>query len=180
MSDDPLDFERVVALLRGRPIADPAARRRILEAVRNDAPRVKSITRWLLAPRQVLLAPVEAILLTGVVAVSAAVIGSTLGRTTGHAEEEGATRLVHFVLVESGARSVSLVGDFNDWDARATPLHSEAAGVWTIAIPLRPGRYTYSFVVDGTRWVSDPARFEQPIDDFGRPSSVVVVAEGAT
>jgi hypothetical protein len=85
---------------------------------------------------------------------------------------------VQFVLVAPGAQHVALVGDFNDWDVRATPLASTpAGGVWTIEVPLAPGRHRYAFVVDGARWLADPAAPRATGDDFGTPSSVVTVTE---
>lgn len=74
----------------------------------------------------------------------------------------------------SGAASVSLVGDFNDWDAQATPLQRDA-GAWTVTLPITPGRHVYAFVVDGERWVADPRAPRAPDADFGRPGSVVIV-----
>jgi 1,4-alpha-glucan branching enzyme len=55
-----------------------------------------------------------------------------------------------------------------------------AAGVWTIEMPLAPGRHRYAFVVDGGQWLPDPAAPRAAGDDFGTPSSVVtVVGQGA-
>jgi hypothetical protein len=86
-----------------------------------------------------------------------------------------APRLTQFVLVAPAAASVALVGDFNDWSASATPLErTERDGVWWVTVPLEPGRYRYSFVVDGTTWRSDP---DAPAvdDEFGRANSVVTI-----
>jgi hypothetical protein len=87
--------------------------------------------------------------------------------------------VTQFVLVAPDARQVSLVGDFNDWDRGATPLvhvaQGERGGVWTVELPLRPGRYSYAFLVDGHRWTADPNNPRAVGDDFGRPSSVVTV-----
>jgi 1,4-alpha-glucan branching enzyme len=80
-------------------------------------------------------------------------------------------------LVAPAASRVSVVGDFNDWDAGATPLARMAGGgVWTVEVPLSAGRHVYTFVVDGKRWVSDPSAPADNDDDFGRPNSVVTVA----
>jgi hypothetical protein len=84
---------------------------------------------------------------------------------------------VQFVLVAPSAKSVALVGDFNDWSATATPLVPvRAGGMWTITVPLQPGRYTYNFVVDGSRVLLDPAAPAAPTDDFGTAASIVTVA----
>lgn len=87
-------------------------------------------------------------------------------------------QVIQFVLVAPGAQTVALVGDFNDWQAGATPLRAAAAGrVWSVEVPLAAGRHRYAFVVDDDRWVPDPSAPRAPGDDFGTPSSVVTVAE---
>jgi len=83
---------------------------------------------------------------------------------------------VEFLLMAPRAASVMLVGDFNDWTASATPLHTAAAGgLWAVTVPLPPGRYRYAFVVDGTRWQPDPSAPPAPDDEFGSPASVVTI-----
>ncbi|MBL0938823.1 MAG: isoamylase early set domain-containing protein [Gemmatimonadaceae bacterium] len=72
------------------------------------------------------------------------------------------------------ASSVSIVGDFNDWDVTTTPLVLER-GVWTITVPLSPGRHMYSFVVNGETWMADPRAAQATDADFGRPGSVIIV-----
>jgi len=42
-------------------------------------------------------------------------------------------------------------------------------------VPLAPGRYRYAFLVDGSRWLADPAAPRARDDEFGTPSSVVTV-----
>ena len=84
--------------------------------------------------------------------------------------------VTRFMLVAPDARNVSLVGDFNDWEHGRNPLQRQN-GVWTVTVPLRPGRYNYAFLVDGERWTTDPAAPRDVGDDFGRPSSVITVRE---
>jgi hypothetical protein len=69
---------------------------------------------------------------------------------------------------------VSLVGDFNDWDITALPMTLER-GVWTVTVPLSPGRHVYAFVANGERWIADPRAPRAPDADFGRPGSVILV-----
>lgn len=86
--------------------------------------------------------------------------------------------MVRFVLADAGAHTVSLVGDFNEWEKRANPLAPDKPGVWSTQVALTPGRHEYAFVVDGKRWVADPSA-EHVKDEFDTPSSVVTVgAEG--
>jgi len=74
---------------------------------------------------------------------------------------------------------VALVGDFNDWNAAATPMaRTPTGGTWSVALPLKPGRHVYAFVVDGVngvQWVTDPGAPLAPADGFGTPNSVVLV-----
>jgi hypothetical protein len=84
--------------------------------------------------------------------------------------------VVQFVLFAPVAKSVALVGDFNDWDPAATPLlTAQPGGAWSVAIPLAPGRHRYAFVVDGTQWLADPGAPPSRDDDFGSPNSIVTV-----
>ena len=82
---------------------------------------------------------------------------------------------VQFILADPSARSVSLIGDFNDWASGATPMVFDSAhGAWTVTIPLLPGRHQYQFLVDGTRHVTDPTA-PMASGDFGSPNSVITV-----
>lgn len=80
-----------------------------------------------------------------------------------------------FVLDSPSARSVSLVGDFNDWKAGATPLTRLATGLWTVTTPLAPGRHVYAFMIDGTLVMADPRAPKAGDADYGREGSVVMV-----
>jgi len=91
----------------------------------------------------------------------------------------GDSQMIHFALVAPRASQVAVVGDFNGWDTRATPMRKLASGAtWTAAIPVREGRYAYAFVIDGRTWMPDPAAPLAPGDGFGHESSVLVVPAG--
>lgn len=173
--------------------------------VRPVAPRGNPFTRgarWLARPRSVRVSPLGALMAAGL--TFAAVFG--LRRDAGRSPRELAATgeypvatgvtgefpaippsppaarardtvfVTRFMLVAPGAKDVSLVGDFNDWDHSATPLVKVAHdGVWTVELPLTAGRYSYAFLVDGHRWTADPGAPRAVGDDFGRPSSVVTV-----
>jgi len=91
-----------------------------------------------------------------------------------------ASSTVRFVLVAPYASRVSLVGDFNRWNPRAMPMRRSSDGrTWTVDVPLTPGRHLYSFLVDGDL-APDPAAPRAGDDDFGVPSSVILVSGGRT
>jgi hypothetical protein len=136
------------------------------------------LLRWLTAPRPVRLSPLRMAGALASVALAALLAGRAL--PDGRAEPEPPAAAVEpssvrFVFLAEGARSVSVVGDFNDWDPGATPLRPAGRGVWIATVPLSEGRYVYSFVVDGTEWMRDPVAPAAPEDDFGRPNSVLLV-----
>ena len=90
--------------------------------------------------------------------------------------ESDSARVVQFVFVAPSAQSVSLVGDFNNWEMGATPLSAgPAQSVWTVRVRLPNGRHRYAFVVDDSTWARDPSAPPAAGDDFGVPSSVVTV-----
>jgi hypothetical protein len=88
---------------------------------------------------------------------------------------ESAPVPTQFVLDRADARSVSLVGDFNDWQGGALPLTRLESGLWTVSVPLAPGRHVYAFLVDGTLVVADPRAPKAGDADYGREGSVVMV-----
>ena len=55
-----------------------------------------------------------------------------------------------------GAKSVRIVGDFNDWDDNATPMKSLKNGAFTATLALEPDQeYQFKYLIDGTTWEND-------------------------
>ena len=63
------------------------------------------------------------------------------------------------------AREAFLVGEFNDWNAKATPMQRSGDGNWHVELMLAPGFYHYKFAVDSI-WRCSP---DQPHDHCDRP-----------
>ena len=82
--------------------------------------------------------------------------------------------VVRFSLDLPDITQAAVVGDFNDWDPRATQLQRQN-GAWVATLTLRPGRYRYTFMIDGQRWLADPSRPKAVDDDFGTPTSILTV-----
>jgi hypothetical protein len=164
-------LERVAARLRQPvPLSDRVEREvlaRIRAKGRNGGTAVS-----LPPTRRPLLALAVA---AGIAAIFA--LGVLVGRRTGGQSGASELRSVEFVLRTAADSTVTLVGDFNDWDPRATPLRPAADSIWSVVVPLRPGRYRYTFVVDGTQWRRDPSAPRALEDDFGTPTSVITVAQ---
>ncbi|MEK6767419.1 MAG: isoamylase early set domain-containing protein [Gemmatimonadota bacterium] len=178
--DDDL-IHRIAAELKQAVTLDAGFDTRVMAEVYTSSSRPAWIRAWDWArePRSFALSPLSGLALAagiaglvtiGVVASSPRDASPVAGR-----QAEDQAQVVQFVLRAPEARAVSLSGDFNGWDARQTPLVRGGAGLWSVALPLSPGRYTYTFVVDGTMFVADPAAPRATGDDFGAPSSVVTV-----
>lgn len=146
------------------------------------APRTpRTILQWLRRPA-IHLSPLGGLAAAAIIAAAAVGVGRFFpapeqnGVTPTAAAPSALPTSIEFVLVAPTAQSVSVVGDFNDWDLSATPLQPEAGhGVWSVTVPLAPGRYRYSFLVDGNVWRQDPNRAPALEDEFGRPNSVVTI-----
>jgi len=81
---------------------------------------------------------------------------------------------VTFVLLDLGAKHVSLSGEFNGWSPNATPMKRDEAGHWETTLQLAPGRYQYKFIVDG-EWIPDPLAHENVWNQHGTLNSVIEV-----
>lgn len=55
-----------------------------------------------------------------------------------------------------GAKSVSLVGEFNDWNIYATPMKRLKDGTFKVELTLDPGKsYEYRYLIDENDWEND-------------------------
>ena len=70
-----------------------------------------------------------------------------------------------FEFCAPSAGEAFLVGEFNDWNSKATPMQRSADGTWRVELMLPPGFYHYKFVVDSI-WRCSP---DQPHDRCDRP-----------
>ncbi len=71
---------------------------------------------------------------------------------------------VRFMVHAPAARSVSVIGEFNDWDGRCHPMQSSYEGNWRLFIPgLKPGTL-YKYEIKGP----DGHKLPLKADPFGR------------
>jgi hypothetical protein len=82
---------------------------------------------------------------------------------------------VRFRIEARAARSVALVGSWNDWEVPGTALAAtDQPGVWEISQPLSRGAHRYHFLIDGeARRPPDAPRYVP--DGFGSEDGVVDV-----
>ena len=188
--EDAAFVARVAAHLRAPETAHQSFEKRLMDKVRFEGASLyplassASLTWWRkewvirLSPRVgiAIAAGISAIIALSAVAVGSRISASSQPSQTAQAAPARDTvQLVRFVFVDSGASSVALVGDFNEWTRGATELkRSGAPGVWSVSVALTPGRHEYAFIVNGSRWVADPLAVKSS-DDFGTESSVIRV-----
>jgi hypothetical protein len=180
---------------------DPMAVERVMARVRQEPLPVRRSARWrwLVAPRALPLSPlVGAALAAGLIGIGV-FFGHNIDRggrnRTGGPEafadnsprspSSDSVRVIKFVLVAPHAATVAVVGDFNNWDAQATPMtRTPTGGTWSVALKLPAGRHVYAFVVNGangtSQWVADPTAPLAPEDGLGAPNSVVLVGGSAS
>ncbi len=159
MTGDEHEDQLIQAIARNlrEPVPlDPALRDRVMTAIARPGSQSRPRT-WVWAG--------------GALAAGMAALALLLVRTPGRPPGG-----VPFALEAPEASRVSVVGDFNNWDPLATPLRrTTATGRWEAILPLPPGRYQFTFVVDGTRWVADPALPHAIGEDFDQPTSVITI-----
>ena len=170
--------ERLDAAADVLAAAGPAAglESRVMAGIRRPLPsRARRLVRWLSTPQTVMvrirpawsLALAAAVTLLALVPLGDRWSGPMLG------EHEG---IAQFVGRFPGARSVHVVGSFNDWRTGTIALEEpDHDGVWRGALVLPAGTYEYMFVVDGERWVPDHLAEREVADNFGRENSIVIV-----
>ena len=157
-----------IELLKTPPAVSVEAR--VMAEVRRMTGPLPARTRpWFTWPRAAMLA-----LAAGLAAI---LLLSRSPRS--HAPLPGVAQgIAQFVGQFPGARSVEVVGSFNNWSRGLLHLRDDDHdGIWHAAAVLPAGQHEYMFVVDGERWVTDPLAGRFVDDGFGagRENSVIIV-----
>lgn len=75
----------------------------------------------------------------------------------------------------AGARRVYLVGEFNDWDPKATPMRKLKDGAFSATLDLEAGgRYQYRYLVDQKRWENDDSADSYAPTPYGDGENCIV------
>ena len=177
--------ESIAKPLRTPEHADATFETRVMSAVLAAARSEERAPRsWWTRPRTVTLSPIAALAWAAglILLVGGTLMLSKARPQTSVAVSTDTVHVVRFVFLDSTARRVVLVGEFNQWQKGATVLTPGAPGVWTVNVPLTRGRHEYAFIVTderGEHWVADP--LSRPVrDDFGTESSVIAVGASST
>lgn len=186
-----LNLEMVVAEAGRLPRITPSTQftARVLATLEAE-PRglLDRLTAWITAPRTLqwnlggamAVAAVAILAVAGLLQVMPERIvevptGSPSVQSVSFEQAQEPATYVRLVLVQPGAQSVSVAGDFNGWNPGRTRMERSAGGVWTTTIRLKPGHYQYMFVINGTHWIADPLATEDAGDGFGSQNAVIDV-----
>ncbi|HEY4306880.1 MAG TPA: glycogen-binding domain-containing protein [Gemmatimonadaceae bacterium] len=81
-----------------------------------------------------------------------------------------------FVFHSRTARRVSVVGDFNRWNVESARMTRASDGdLWSVTVPIVPGRHMYGFMVDDSVLTLDPREQTARDADLGVEASVIIV-----
>lgn len=82
------------------------------------------------------------------------------------------SKATEFKLFAPQAKKVYLAGSFNSWTNLSTKKDSK--GNWSVKMSLKPGRYEYKFIVDGS-WMNDPKNSQLTWNSLGSQNSLIDV-----
>lgn len=87
----------------------------------------------------------------------------------------GSASCQEFCLMAPEASEVYLAGDFNNWESGQHKMRKFKSGLHKKSLNLKPGRYEYRFVVDGSWW-TDPANEHRCTNAYGEDNSVIEIS----
>ena len=75
-----------------------------------------------------------------------------------------------------GAKTVTIVGEFNNWSTVKTPMKRLKSGEFTVVVDLVPGKdYQFRYLIDQTTWENDWEADRYVKSDLGDCENSVVV-----
>lgn len=78
--------------------------------------------------------------------------------------------------VVSSGKKVNVVGDFNEWDTKATPMKSLKSGEFSTTVELEKDReYQFRYLIDGAVWTNDNEADKYVATPFADAENSVVV-----
>jgi 1,4-alpha-glucan branching enzyme len=88
--------------------------------------------------------------------------------------KDGRISVTFELPAEVGADEAVVLGDFNDW-TKPTHMRRRKDGSRAATLRLRPGRYRYRYLLDGSRWENDWSADEYEPNGYGSDDSILVI-----
>lgn len=77
--------------------------------------------------------------------------------------------------IVKSAKTVHLVGEFNDWNEKATPMKKSKDGSFSVTLELETGsEYQFRYLIDGKIWENDWNADKYVVTHFGDCDNSVV------
>lgn len=90
-------------------------------------------------------------------------------------QDASGKQVVSFVFHSPQARTVAVVGSFNEWTPGGNEMRRLDNGSWVLTLPLNPGRHKYAFLVNEMNVEPDPSAIMCEDDGFGSRNSVLII-----
>jgi hypothetical protein len=75
-----------------------------------------------------------------------------------------------------GARTVSIAGDFNNWNITQSQMKKLSGGDFTLTVELPCNReYSFRYLIDAQKWENDWCADKYIPNEYGEDNSVVIV-----
>jgi hypothetical protein len=155
----------------------------VMKAIRTRKPsRWRRAIQWARRPRSFTLSPLQAFPIA-VVLVAAVILPLYY---TGDPLCPAPEKVEHMIPIAlsiqmTGARSVSVIGSFNDWRPHVHEMQFDPEkNMWTVVVPLPVGRHAYAFLVDDGEILPDPGAVVYEEDGFGSRNAVLIVENNET
>ena len=177
---EPLALKRLIYRMPDRE-APAGLTESILRSLEpKTVPGWRRIYRWALRPRTVTFQPLK-LIPTAMVLVLGLAIAFQFApwrQDAGSTDPRQANLIpVTFSLSYPKAKSVSLIGSFNQWNPAGHKMHQVGdQNTWVLELRLPEGRHEYAFLVDGKIVVPDQSSPFYQSDGFGNRNSVLLVS----
>jgi len=74
------------------------------------------------------------------------------------------------------AKTVHLVGEFNDWQLHATPMKKATDGSFKTTLELKAGKeHQYRYLIDDQKWENDYKADKYVVSAYGQCENSVVI-----
>ncbi len=77
---------------------------------------------------------------------------------------------------EESVTSVSVLGDFNDWNPEAGVMKKKKDGAFALTVSIKPGKeYRFRYLVNEVEWMNDPDADFLVSNDYGTQDGVITI-----
>jgi len=172
----------LIAILRNLPMKDPPRdfSAEVLPVLSpKKCSRWRQLLLWVKTPVVVTVAPLK--LAGGVAAMGLLLLSLAFYPYFANGSFQSSTSKsqpqlvpVTFRLSNLEARTVYVIGSFNDWKPQGYAMKFDPAhNSWSLRIKIPPGRYEYTFLIDDQRTMPDPRAEFYKMDGFGSRNSIL-------